>query len=87
VCINWGRAAGTGQPSRGYAHQLNAEFLQEKRGLKARIIDGKKMASVIHSEVAEEVKVMVQQGQRSVIDKTFYYVRNCVLLSYRKHIN
>ena len=66
MCVNWGRAAGTVQPSRGYAHQLNPEFLQEKAGLKARIIDGKKMASAIHGEVAEEVKVMVQQGQRSV---------------------
>ncbi len=41
----------------------------EKAGLKARLIDGKKMASAIHSEVAAEVNTMVQQGQRSVRDE------------------
>ena len=65
MCINWGRSACV-QPARSYAHQLNPEFLQERPGLKARVVDGKKMASTIHSEVAAEVKAMVQKGQRSI---------------------
>ena len=65
MCINWGRSACV-QPARSYAHQLNPEFLQERPGLKARVVDGKKMASTIHSEVAAEVRAMVQKGQRSV---------------------
>ena len=65
MCINWGLSA-CAQPARSYAHQLNPEFLQERPGLKARVVDGKKMASTIHSEVAAEVNAMVQKGQRSV---------------------
>lgn len=53
-------------PSRGYAHQLNQEFLVEKKGLKAKVFDGKKLADTINNEVAEEIRTMIAQGQRSV---------------------
>lgn len=50
--------------NRGYAHQLNEEFLVEKEGMKAKVFDGKKLADTINSEVGEEIKKMVAQGQR-----------------------
>ncbi len=51
-------------PTRRYAHQLNEEFLVEKPGIKAKLFDGKKLANVINSEVGEEIKKMVAQGER-----------------------
>ena len=53
-------------PRRGYAHQLNSEFLVQKEGLKARLIDGVKIASTVHSEIAAQVKTLVEQGERLV---------------------
>ena len=49
---------------RGYSHQLNSEFLVEKKGLKARVFDGTKLASTINKEIAKEVQDMVAQGKR-----------------------
>ena len=49
---------------RGYAHQLNDEFLVEKEGLKARLIDGKKMADTINKEIQQEIQKMVADGNR-----------------------
>lgn len=51
-------------PSRGYAHQLSQEFLVEKKGVKAKVFDGTKLADTINNEVAQEVKEMLKQGQR-----------------------
>ncbi len=50
--------------SRGYAHQLNHEFLVEKEGIKAKVFDGKKLAGAINREVQEEIGKMVAQGLR-----------------------
>lgn len=50
--------------ARGYAHQLNPEFLVEKEGLKARVFDGKKLANTINREIREEIEKMVAQGKR-----------------------
>lgn len=50
--------------TRGYAHQLNPEFLVEKEGLKAKLFDGKKLANTINKEIREEIKEMVAQGKR-----------------------
>jgi hypothetical protein len=50
--------------ARGYAHQLNPEFLVEKEGLKAKLFDGKKLANTINREIEDEIKQMTAQGNR-----------------------
>ena len=49
---------------RGYAHQLNEQFLVQKEGLKAKLIDGKKMADTINKEIQQEIQKMVTDGNR-----------------------
>lgn len=51
---------------RGYAHQLNPQFLVEREGLKARVLDGKKLANTIKGEIQEEIKKMLAEGKRYV---------------------
>lgn len=49
----------------------------KKKGLKAKVFDGKKLADTINKEIQEEIQVMVNQGNRYVsIDKCVlsYYV-------------
>ena len=52
------------QPAFSDTHQLNEEFLVQKKGLKAKVLDGKKLAEAINKEVADEIKQMVANGQR-----------------------
>ena len=50
--------------ARGYAHTLNPEFLVEKEGVRARVLDGKKLANTINKEIKEQIKEMVAAGKR-----------------------
>ena len=54
------------QPAISSTHQLNEEFLVQKKGLKAKVLDGKKLAEAINKEVADEIKQMVANGQRYI---------------------
>lgn len=50
--------------ARGYAHELNPQFLVERKGLKARVLDGNKLADTINQEMQEEIKIMAAEGKR-----------------------
>lgn len=43
---------------------LNDEFLVSMPGIKARVLDGKKLAKTIRSEIASEVKTIKAKGNR-----------------------
>ena len=49
---------------RSYAGGINEEFLTTKPGLKAKILDGKRLASQIQKEVGETVNQMTGVGKR-----------------------
>ena len=49
---------------RSYAGGINEEFLTTKPGLKAKILDGKRLASQIQKEVRETVNQMTEVGKR-----------------------
>lgn len=50
--------------SRSYAHHFNTEFLVEKKGIKAKVFDGKKLADTINQEIEAEIHAMLAQGKR-----------------------
>lgn len=50
--------------ARGYAHQLNQQFLVQRKGLKARVFDGKKLGDTINQEIQEEIRKMTGEGKR-----------------------
>ncbi len=49
---------------RSYAGGINEEFLTTKPGLKAKVLDGKRLSAQIQKEVRESVDQMTKVGKR-----------------------
>ena len=53
---------------------INEDFLKTQPGLRAKVLDGKKLSGVIQNEIAAEVKGMVETGKKCV------YMCECVFV-------
>ena len=49
---------------RSYAGGINEEFLTTKPGLKAKVLDGKRLSAQIQKEIRESVNQMTEVGKR-----------------------